>query len=177
MDRIKFSYRKVSVVILLFIIVLPSCTFIKLLTTRIENPTFTYKGFELVDVSESRTNVNFKFLAYNPNEAGIKNVICSYELFVEGKKLLTGIDIPLNLAPKGETEIKVPATIAYKDLVPVLAQVMRMIMTGQKTLSVTIETVFSGKPALYSIGGRENPISFETRLTGTASIPLPVGRK
>jgi hypothetical protein len=70
------------------------------MTTRFEKPTFTYKGLELVDTSQSRVIVNFLFSAHNPNEAGLKSVTCSYELFVEGKKILTGNDIPLALNPK-----------------------------------------------------------------------------
>lgn len=115
----------------------------------------------------------FIFSAHNPNGAGLKNVTCSYELFVEGKKLLTGNDTPLNLNPKGDTEIKVPATIDYADLVPVLVQVMRRILSYQQTIPITIEAVFSGKPAIYSEGGKEKKIFFETRFTRNADIPLP----
>jgi hypothetical protein len=74
---------------------------------------------------------------------------------------MTGKDIPLALDPKGDTEIKVPATIAYADLVPVLGSVIRRILSGQKTIPITIDAVFSGKPAIYSESGKELPISFE----------------
>ena len=173
MQRVKLSYGIIRVVIIALILTLPGCAITKLLTARLEKPTFTYKGFELVEVSESRTIVNFLFSAHNPNEAGLKNVTSSYVLFVEGKKFLTGNDIPLKLNPRGDTEIKVPATIAYSDLFPVLVQVMRRILSNEKTIPITIEAVFSGKPAIYSEGGKEKPISFETRLTRTVDIPLP----
>jgi hypothetical protein len=160
------------VVIVALILSLPGCAYTKLLTARLEKPTFTYTGFELVEASQSRAIVNFLFSAYNPNEAGLKNITCSYELFVEGKKFLTGKDIPLALNPKGDTEIKVLATIPYADLFPVLGSVVRRILSGQKTIPITIDAVFFGKPAIYSEAGNEKPVSFEMRLSKTADIPL-----
>ena len=167
----------IRVAILSLILCLPGCTFSKLLTTRFEKPTFTYKGAELVETSQSGVIVNFLFSAHNPNEAGLKNVTCSYELFVEGKKFLTGTDIPLSLNPHADTDIKVPATIAYANLFPVLGSVVRLILSGQKTIPVTIDAVFSGKPALYGEAGKEEPITFEERLTRTSDIPLPQERR
>ncbi len=168
-----FSNNKISVVILALILALPGCTFTQLLTSRLEKPTFTYTGSELVEASQSRAIVNFLFTAHNPNEAGLKNITCSYELFVEGEKFLTGNDISLALDPKGDSEIKVPVTIAYADLLPVLGSVLQRILSGQKTIPITIKAVFSGKPATFSESGKEIPISFEIRLTKTAEIPLP----
>jgi late embryogenesis abundant protein len=173
----KLSYSIIRLIILALLIALPGCTYVKLMTTRFEKPTFTYNGLELVDTSQSRVIVNFLFSAHNPNEAGLKSVTCSYELFVEGKKILTGSDIPLALNPKGDTEIKVPATIAYTDLFPVLGSVVQRILSGQKTIPITIDAVFSGKPAIYSEAGKEKPISFEMRFIKTTDIPLPQERR
>ena len=177
MNRIIFSYRINRVVVAALILALPGCTFTKLMTSRLEKPTFTYAGSELVETSQNGATVNFLFTAHNPNEAGLKNVTCSYDLFVEGKKFLTGKNIPLALNPKGDTEIKVPATIAYADLYPVLGSVLRRILSGQKTIPITIDAVFSGRPAIYSEAGEDKPISFERRLTKTADIPLAQERR
>jgi hypothetical protein len=173
----KHSYSIIRMVILSLILALPGCTFTRLMTTRFEKPTFTYRGAELIDASQSRVIMNFLFTAHNPNEAGLKNVTCSYELFVEGKKFMSGNNVPLSLNPKGDTDIKVPATIAYADLFPVLGSVVRLIVSGQKTIPISIDAVFSGKPALYGEAGREETISFETRLTKTAEIPFPQERR
>jgi len=172
-----YNYNIIPLVILALLLALPGCTFTKLMTARFEKPTFTYRGAELVETSQSGMIVNFLFTAHNPNEAGLKNITCSYQLFVEGKKFMTGNDLPLELNPKGDTEIRVPATIAYADLFPVLGSVVRLILSGQKTIPITIDAVFSGKPAIYSKAGKEEPISFETRLTRTADIPLPQERR
>ncbi len=177
MERMKFSYCIIRVVIPAFILALPGCTYTKLMTSRFEKPTFTYAGSELVETSQKGAIVNFLFTAHNPNEAGLKNVTCSYELFVEGNKFLTGKDVFLTLDPKGDTEIKVPATIAYADLYPVLGSVVRRILSGQKTIPITIEAVFSGKPAITREAGKETPISFERRLIKTADIPLTQERR
>jgi LEA14-like dessication related protein len=177
MAKNELLYSMIRVIIFTLIIVLPGCTFTKLMTTRLEKPTFTYRGAELVEASQSGVIVNFLFTAHNPNKAGLKNVTCSYELFVEGKKFMTGSDLPLAFNPKGDTEIKVPATIAYADLFPVLGSIVRLILSGQKTIPITIDAVFYGKPALYGETGKEEPISFETRLTRTTDIPLPQERR
>jgi len=177
MNRRNFSYSIIHVVILALILALPGCTFTKLMTSRLEKPTFTYAGSELVETSQNGATVNFLFTAHNPNEAGLKNVTCSYGLFVEGKKFLTGKDIPLALEPKGDTEIKVPATIAYADLYPVLGSVLRRILLGQKTIPITIDVVFSGRPAIYSEAGEDKPIAFERRLIKNADIPLSQERR
>ncbi len=172
MDRMISSYRMIRVVIVALILALPGCVYTKLMTTQLEKPTFTYTGAELVETSQGGVIMNFLFSAHNPNEAGLKDVICSYELFVEKKKFLTGRNIPLELNPKGDTEIKVPAEIAYADLYPVLGSIVRRILSGQKTIPITIDAVFSGRPALYIEAGKETPISFERRLVKTADIPL-----
>ncbi len=168
----KLSYTIIRVVILALILALPGCLYTKLMTTRFEKPTFTYMGSELVEASQGKAVVNFLFSAHNPNEAGLKDVTCSYELFVDGKKFLKEKDLSLALNPKGDTEIKVPATIDYSDLLPVLGSVVRRILSGQKTIPITIDAVFSGKPAIYSEAGKERPISFEMRFVKTADIPL-----
>jgi len=167
----------IRVVVLALILALPGCTYTKLMSARFEQPTVTYTGSELVESTQGRAIVNFVFIAHNPNEAGLKNITCSYELFVEGKKFLTGNDFPLELDPKGDTEIKVPATIAYADLSPVLGSVMRRILSGQKTIPITINALFSGKPAIYSEAGKDTPIFFQRRLVKTADIPLQQERR
>jgi hypothetical protein len=176
MDRMKFSHSIIRAAIVVIILAQPGCTFTKLMATRFENPTFTFTGSELVETSQSGAVVNFMFIAHNPNKAGLKNVTCSYELFVEGKKFMTGNDIALALDPNGDTQITVPATIAYADLYPVLGSVVRRILSGQKTIPVTIDALFSGKPAIYIEAGKETPVSFQRRLAKTAEIPLQQGR-
>jgi hypothetical protein len=170
------SYYVKSMVMGVLIIVLQGCVYTKLLTSKLEKPTFTYTGTELVGVSERGVVVNFLFSAHNPNEAGIRNVICSYELSVEGKKFLTGKDVPLTLTAKGDTDIKVPASIAREDLRPVLRSVARRILAGKKTVPITIDAVFSGKPALYGDAGKEQALNFEMRFIRNAEIPLPLDR-
>ena len=155
------------------ILILSGCVFTKLMTAKIEQPTFTYVQFELIEVSQRQATVNFLFSAHNPNAIGLKNVFVSYELFVEGKTLLTGNNINLELPPKSDTEIKVPAVIIYTDLVPVLGSVAERLLSGQKTIPITINAVFSGKPAIYDETGEGKSFSFERKLTKTVDFPLP----
>ena len=177
MNHIRVSNIFCRAVIAALVLALSGCTFTRLMTTQSEKPTFTYTGSELVETSQSRAIVNFLFSAHNPNEAGLKNVTVSYELFFEEKKFAKGNDIHLDLNPKGDSEIKVPATIVYTDLLPVLGSIIKRILSGQKTIPITIVAVFSGKPALYGEAGKEEPVFFEKRMTRTVDIPLPQERR
>lgn len=169
----KYSARTIYAVITVLVLVLPGCTFTKLMTNRFEEPTFTYMGTDVVEISHNIVIVNFLFSAHNPNKAGIKNGTCSYELFVEGKKFASGNDVLLELTPNGDRPITIPASIAYTELVPALRSFVRLALSGQKTIPITIDAVFSGKPAIYTEAGKEKPILFEVKLTKTADIPLP----
>jgi len=166
------SYSITRVVIVALILALPGCAFTRMLTARFEKPTFTFAGSELIEASQRRAVVNFLFTAHNPNKAGLKNITCSYELSAEGKKFLTENDIPLALGPQGDTEVKIPATIVYADLFPVLGSVVRRILSGPKTLPITINAVFSGKPAIYGEPGKEQELPFEMSVTRTVDLPL-----
>ncbi len=159
------------------ILMLPACAYWKLATTHFEKPAFTYHGIEPGEAARGQINVNFLFTAHNPNAAGIRNVTCSFELFVEGKKFMTGKDVPLELSARGDTELKVPATIAYADLLPALGSVIDIILSGRKTIPITINAVFSGKPAVYTEAGREEQVSFEIPMNRTAEIPLKLERR
>ena len=165
------TIRGASIVFLF--LALSGCALTQLLAARLEKPTLTYTGSELVEASQSRAVVNFLFSAHNPNESGLKNVYVSYELSAEGKKFLTGNEIPLELKPKSDTEIKVPAVIVYRDLAPVLGSVVGRLLSGRKTMPITIDAVLSGKPAIYSEAGKDRLITFEMRLTRIVDIPLP----
>lgn len=160
-----------------FLLILSGCAFARFAATPFEKPTFIYRGAELVETSQSRAVVNFLFSAHNPNDAGLKNASVSYELYVEGKRFLTGTDIPFELIPNGDTEITVPAVIDYRDLTPVLGSLVERILSGKRTIPITISAVFSGKPAIYTEAGKEKTISFERRLTKTAEIPLMQERR
>jgi hypothetical protein len=162
---------------LLLLLALSGCTFARIATTRFEKPTFTFVKSELVDSSQNKATVNFIFMAHNPNKEGLKNVSVSYELFVQEKRLLIGTDVLFDLNPEGDTEIKIPAVIAYSDLFPVLGSVTKRFLSGQKTVPITIVAHFSGKPALYGEAGKEEPMTFEKRFTKTADIPLQHERR
>jgi hypothetical protein len=153
------------------------CTFTKLMTGQFEKPTFTFSRADLVETSQIGVTMNFLFIAHNPNDAGVNNITCSYELFVEGKRFMTGKHISVELEPRGDTEINVPSTIAYADLYPVLGSVLRRILSGQKTIPITIVAVFSGRPATFTEAGKETLISFEKRLIKSADIPLAQDRR
>jgi len=85
MNPPKFSSRMYGVFVAILLLILSGCALTELLTARLEKPTFTYTGAELVEASHSRAMVNFLFSAHNPNEAGLKNVYVSMNLVRRGK--------------------------------------------------------------------------------------------
>ena len=174
MRHSKYSDMINRIVIFALIMSLSGCGLTKLMTTKLEKPTFTYTQFEVVETSQTQATVNFTFSAHNPNEVGLKNVFVSYELFVEGQKLMTGNIINLDLPPKSDTMIKVPAVILYADFLPVIGSVAGRMLSGQKTIPLTVNAVFTKKPAVYDETGAEQSFSFETKLNKTVDFPLPV---
>ena len=93
---------------------LSGCGLTRLMTTKLEKPTFTFTRFEVVETSQTQANVNFLFSAHNPNDVGLKNVFISYELFIEGRRFMTGNVTDLDLPPNSDKELKVPAVILIR---------------------------------------------------------------
>ncbi len=166
-----------SFLILVILFILSGCTFGRLLTTPFEKPVFTYVGSELVSATPSQALVNFHFSAYNPNPAGLKNAVVSFELSVQGKRFSTGTDVPFELIANGETVITIPAVIIYRDLFPVLGSVVERLISGGNTIPLTISTVFSGKPAIFVEEHQETKIAFEMNIIKTIEIPLTWSRQ
>jgi LEA14-like dessication related protein len=122
-----FSHPQRVCIVAALVLILSGCTMARLFSAKLEKPTFTYLSYELVEVTQGQATVNFVFSAHNPNEVGLKNMLVSYELSVEGKQFLKGNDMNLDLPSKSDTEIKVPAVIVYADLLPMLGSVAERI--------------------------------------------------
>ena len=173
MNNTKYLRMIKRAVIVALVLIVSGCAWTRLFSAKLEKPTFTYVSSELVQVSPDKAMVNFIFSAHNPNEVGLKNMLVSYELFAEGKKFLKGNDINLELPPKSDTEIKVPAIIVYADLLPFLGSVSERILSNQKTIPLTINAVFSKKPARDDKTGAGRSFSFDRKMTATVDVPLP----
>jgi hypothetical protein len=154
--------------------VFPGCTFYKLMhSTKIENPSFEFLRCDVKKATEKYVNIECHILAQNPNPIGLKNIYVSYELFVEDRRLMNGRDIYVELAPKGETELKIPASISYNDLLHALEPVLGRILFNQKTIPITIKTRIYGQPTLYNDVEEGSLFSFERRLSKTIDVPMP----
>ncbi len=120
----------IRAVVVAVILAQPGSSYTKLMTTRFENPTFAFTGSVLVETSQNGAIVNFLFIAHNPNEAGLKNITCSYELFVEVKKFATGKDFTLALDPKGDTQI----TVCCGSTEAMMATMMAIVDPGDEVI-------------------------------------------
>jgi LEA14-like dessication related protein len=154
--------------------VVSGCTFYRLMqSTKIENPSFEFLRCDLKKATDKYFNIECFVLAQNPNLIGLKNIYISYEIFVEDKRLINGREIYVELAPKGETELKVPASISYNDLLHALEPVLGRIFSNQKTIPITIKTRIYGQPTLYNGVEEGSLFSFERRLSKTIDVPMP----
>jgi hypothetical protein len=159
-------------VIALLLLVLPACAVTSLMTMHVEPPSFTYKGIEVLAIEKGRIIFDVLFTAHNPNDAGLRNVVCSYDLSVEGKKFLSGQEIALSLARRSDSEVRVPATVAFTDLNAAAGVLLRRLAAGKKTITLSIDTVFSGRPALLTTAEGDKELLFELHQTKTFELPL-----
>ena len=142
-------------------------------TTDIKSPKVKYLSHKIEKVTPEQVEVNLKLEAHNPNSIGLKNVFVSYELFTEGNKISKGEDIPIQLAPKKETIIKVPVKIMYKGVLSSLKPVLKKIIQQKKTLPVEIRAVVYGKPTVYNDMAEGDLFSFSHKEKKIIQVPLP----
>jgi LEA14-like dessication related protein len=160
--------------LVLFLLLLPSCTFYRLVgSTKLKTPEFTILGCEVRKVSARQANLDFIVSAYNPNPIGLRNIYINYELSTEGKRLMKGRDVSVELAPNSENRIIVPAEVELDDLVRALGPLLERILSHQKTVPITIDALIHGKPTVYNEYEKGSLFSFEKRVTKTVDVPLP----
>lgn len=85
-----------------------------------EKPDIKYIDYTLKSVSAKQVNFVLNFSIKNPNQIGPKNITINYELFTEGRKILSGRETDLALIPSGESMIQVPAEITYADALKII---------------------------------------------------------
>lgn len=165
---------KKKVCLLLFLLLVPSCTFYRLVgSTKLKTPEFTILGCEVKKVSPRQANVDFIVSAYNPNPIGLKNIYVNYELSTERKRFMKGRDVSVELAPNSENRIIVPAEIELEDLARALGPLLERILSHQRTIPITIDAFIYGKPTVYNEFEKGSLFSFEKRVTKTVDIQLP----
>lgn len=159
---------------LLLLMLIPSCTFYRLVGgTKLKPPDFKIVGCEVKKISARKADVDFLISAYNPNPIGLKNILVSYELSFERKKLVRGRNVSIELTPNGETTLVVPAEIALDDLARVLGPLLERLLSNQKTIPLTIDAVFHGKPTAYNEHEQGSLFAFEKRVTKTIEVAIP----
>src|SRR3982751_1576585 len=62
----------------------------KLLSDAFQQPTFSFKQVQLLDVSLGGATVNLVYTLHNPNPVGLSLAEVDYALFIEGKQLVAG---------------------------------------------------------------------------------------
>jgi LEA14-like dessication related protein len=150
------------------------CAFFRLATTaKLKKPTLDYAAHEVVRVAESHTDLMVRFKAHNPNSVGLKNVFVSYELFTEGKRFLRGDSLAVDLAPNGDSPIAVPAQVIYLDVLRALGPAAEKVLSGSKTLPVTIKATLTGKPTLYNEIEEGSLFGFTLDVSRTVEVPIP----
>lgn len=140
---------------------------------RPEKPEIKYIDYTLKSVSAKQVNFVLNFSVKNPNQIGLKNITINYELFTEGRKILSGHETNLALIPSGESIIQVPAEISYTDAFNIMGPIAERIWNQSKTLPVDVRVMIDGKPTLYEGFSTGELFSFNYNTTRHIEVPLP----
>src|SRR5690606_31059387 len=150
------------------------CTFLRLARSeKLKAPVVTYLRTEVRSVSAREAEVDFVLNARNPNKIGLRNVSVDYELFHEGRPFLKGAGIDAALAPAGDTELRIPAVIAYGSVFTTSYALTQRIIAGDSTVPVRIDAVVSGKPTLYNETESGSLFSFSKAVSRVVDVPIP----
>ncbi len=153
---------------------LSGCAFMQLLRSeKLKTPEITYLRTVIRSYDAEKAEVDFVINAANPNKIGLKNVTVDYELFHEGRAFLKGSGIDVTLAPAGDTEIRIPATIMYNSVFTTAYALTQRVLAGDSTVPVRFDALVSGKPTLYNEIEEGALFSFSRKLSRTANIPIP----
>lgn len=154
--------------------VLSGCAFMRLARSeKLKVPEVTYLRTVIKSYDTEKATVDFVINAKNPNKIGLKNVAVDYQLFHEGRAFLKGDGIEVSLAPAGDTEIRIPAVIAYSSVFSTAYALTQRIIAGDSTVPVRLDAVVSGKPTLYNEVEQGSLFSFTKKVSRTENIPIP----
>jgi hypothetical protein len=150
------------------------CAFMRLARSeKLKVPEVTYLRTVIKSYDTEKAVVDFVINAKNPNKIGLKNVAVDYQLFHEGRAFLKGDGIEVSLAPSGDTEIRIPAVIAYTSVFSTAYALSQRIIAGDSTVPVRLDAVVSGKPTLYNEVEEGSLFSFTKKVSRTENIPIP----
>ena len=150
------------------------CAFMRLARSeKLKVPEISYLRTEVKSVTSGQAEVDFILNAKNPNKIGLKNVAVDSQLFHEGRMFLAGDGINVELAPAGDTEVRIPAVIAYSSVFTTAYALTQRIIAGDSTVPVRLDAVVSGKPTLYNEIEEGSLFSFTHKLSRTEDIPIP----
>lgn len=163
-----------TVLSLVAVHIVSGCAFMQLLRSeKLKTPEITYLRTVIRSYDAEKAEVDFVINAANPNKIGLKNVTVDYELFHEGRAFLKGSGIDVTLAPAGDTEIRIPATIMYNSVFTTAYALTQRVLAGDSTVPVRFDALVSGKPTLYNEIEEGALFSFSRKLSRTANIPIP----
>jgi hypothetical protein len=135
-------------------------------------PNFQYHDCQFLDANENQAKLEFKLAAYNPNPVGLKNIVISYELFYEGKRFLSGQDMPIDLVPKDTVMLTLPANVVYREIIAVGGPLAERVLLNGKTLPIRMDAVMKGNPTLYNEIEEGGLFSFSLSISRTVDIPI-----
>ncbi|RXJ74912.1 hypothetical protein CS022_01600 [Veronia nyctiphanis] len=138
-----------------------------------EEPTFTYKDYDISNVTPQEVTAVFNVEAANPNAYGVNEIFADYELFVEGNRLVQGSKLDINLNANQTSDIQIPATIRYDELLKPLGAVTRQVLLGKASIPVDVELKIYGQPSLSSGFLDISPFPINRTIKKTIDIPIP----
>ncbi|VAW94160.1 hypothetical protein MNBD_GAMMA22-2166 [hydrothermal vent metagenome] len=139
-----FNYK--LAIACIFSVVLMSCSpaQVKKYTT-VKKPEIKFQQYQIISVSEKKVKIDLLFKAYNPNDIAIDSFFVNYELFVNDKSFIKGLKAKLKLIPKGNSIIKLPIDISYRNLLSSVTSVAGLIAKGKRKLPMAADIEIFGQ--------------------------------
>ncbi len=127
-------------------LILMSCSSIQVEKyTTVKKPEIKFHQYQIISVNEKKVKIDLLFKVYNPNDIAIDSFFVNYELFVNDKSFIKGLKAKLSLIPKGNSMIKLPIDITYKNLLSSVSSVAGLIAKGKRKLPMAADIEIFGK--------------------------------
>jgi LEA14-like dessication related protein len=142
-------------------------------SSKLKKPEFKYVSARPAGTTENSATVVLSVSAQNPNSIGLRNVFADFELSTQGKQFAKGHEVPVTLAPNGETMIEVPTEVVFSEVIKALGPVGARIAFGARSIPMEAHVRFYGRPTVYNEIQESSLFSFNYDMNIKFDVPVP----
>lgn len=155
---------KKTIIILITLLLISSCSFDKLFMSVLEKPKITFDSVNIKNVTFEKTELDFIYIVDNPNKVGLDYVFMDYEVFLKDRSILKSTNMKYTIKANAETKVKVPIEINFVDFFHSIKNLTNAIIDGEKTIDYRMETKFRVNMKL---------LKFNIPVVKEGELPLP----